>query len=201
MVFLPVLPMAAVGLSLSARHSMFAALSACATIALLSDVGYILFFALFIVLPMTHFVRKCLLWRGEETAKEWYPALAALAEMTLLAAGVFMVFALTSVNAEHIELKTVLAGALSGQPDNPLEGSDPTIANYIKLLVNQWSFLVFAGGKLDMGLADVCVYGAGQYAACGKKYCPASELRLYAAWAAPVVAGNSAHQRGACLLQ
>jgi hypothetical protein len=143
-VFLPVLPLAFAGLALSARHCLIAAISACAAIALLSDAGYILFFALFLAVPLMHFIRRCLLWRGGEGEREWYPTLAALSEVTLFSAGVFMVFALISVHAEHIPLKSIVAGTLSSQQDNLLKDADPSVSRYIKLLANQWSFLVFA---------------------------------------------------------
>jgi len=146
--FLPVLPLASVGLSLSARHCFFAALAACITIAFLSDVGYILFFVLFIVFPLLHFVRKLLLWRDGEAEREWYPVLAAIAEITLMSAGIFMTLALTLVHSEHMQLKTVVAEALSAQLNNDqLDNADPNIGHFLKLLADQWSFLVFAAAS------------------------------------------------------
>lgn len=154
--FLPVIPLAVVGFSVSARHGLVASLLACVAVGALLDRDYVPLFFLVCAFPSYHFIRKALLWRGDEHAREWFSVLTILAEITAYTAALFMVLALLSVapHSDHSNLKDLIAQSLSSELENP----DPRVAELMKTVVTDWSFLIFAGlGWMWVSLLYLCI--------------------------------------------
>lgn len=138
--FLPVVPLALIGLSHSAKHTLLAAVAACITIGII-DAGSVPLFILLSAFPAYHFVRRALLWRGDEQERRWYPVVSILAELTAISACIFMLLAFSASMSEHTDLSSLIAVSMKEQ----INSTDPNIAEMMKTLVTQWSFLIFAG--------------------------------------------------------
>lgn len=152
--FLPLVPLAIAGLSLSARQGMGAALIACVVAGVMAGGEHVLFFTVLIVLPMLHFMRKVLQWRGEGEERQWYPVLPVLAEITLMTCIVLAGYILILGHSEHGALKTIMAQAMHKQLDPQMVDThteDASLAErehqYIiimKMLIDEWNFIAFA---------------------------------------------------------
>src|SRR6185369_14096587 len=151
--FLPALPLALPGLAFSARHGLGASLIACALVALLLDSSFAILFLIAIACPVYYLLKKLLLQRGEEGAYEWYPVLTVLTEMTVIAAGIFMMFALFAANSDpQVPIAQMIWKATGNQLDNP----DPQIAHAMQAIARDWSFLIYA---FICWIWVLCLYG------------------------------------------
>ncbi len=143
-VFLPVLPLALPGLAFGAKYTGYAAIAACAIVAAVIDGGSMLVFAALTALPVVYLLRKLLLWRGEDGARQWHPVLPILAELAVISAAVFMMIAIAETYSEPGELKTIISKELASNLKADNFDTDPQIAHFVKLLIDDWSFLIFA---------------------------------------------------------
>lgn len=153
--FMPAMPLAIIGLAVSARHCLAAGAVACVMVGLLSGPDYVVFFAILIVFPLQHFVRKALLWRGDEEEREWHPVLPILADLTLIAAAVFMIFSILTAHSENGDLKTIIAHALDSQINNQIRDAEPKLAYFMRMIADEWNFLLFA---FVSWIWVVCIY-------------------------------------------
>ncbi|HEU5047135.1 MAG TPA: hypothetical protein VFT64_04745 [Rickettsiales bacterium] len=142
--FLPILPLAFIGLSVSFRHSLAAAAIAAFIVLVATDSGTVLFMAAMLLIPACHFIRKALLWRGGDAETEWYPVLEILSDLTLMAAGIFMLAVLTINYPEHSDLKTLVSQSILSQLGSQIDTKDPNMAHFMKLIMSDWVFMIFA---------------------------------------------------------
>ncbi len=145
LMFLPVIPVAIIGLSFSPRYSFTASLVACLTSSLLVGAEYGLFYIILVALPLQHLMRRLLLWReGDKGERLWYPVLPVLAEISAMTAAMFMIFAILAGYSDHGDLKTLVANSFSGQLDSQMDNADLKFAQFMKQVAGEWSFLIFA---------------------------------------------------------
>jgi hypothetical protein len=141
LIYLPSFPLLLIGFALGAKRIFTASLAAFATVALFTDTSNAAFFAAFTIFPALYFVHKALLWRGEETHREWYPMLAMLAELTTIAALFFLIFSVMATSGGHNGLQAVLAHELASDMSN---NASPEFQSAMKWLTGEGSFLLFA---------------------------------------------------------
>lgn len=142
-IFLPLMPLAIAGLCVSARSCLIASLIVCLMAARIAGQEYAVSVAVIVVIPLLYFVRKALLWRGDEQQKQWYPLMPVVAELTLMACIAIAGVILLMGHSEQVELKSAVAQSLHRQLDSQFNVSDPDAAA-TKKLIDEWSFVLFA---------------------------------------------------------
>lgn len=155
--FLPALPLAFLGLSISSSHSLGAAIVAAVLAGLMIDSGGMLFMAAFLLIPTCHFLRKALLWRGEDREREWYPVLTIISDLTLMAAGIFVLLVLTIHFPEHTDLKMLLSQSIQNQLKDMVDMKDPNMENLKQFIMSDWALISLA--LLGSWLWVLTIYG------------------------------------------
>jgi hypothetical protein len=138
--FLTAIPLFLIGFAYGAKHSGQAILIACILITLAADIGSMVFFLGFVSLPAQHFIRKSLLWREEDSNRQWYPITTILAELVLIAAILFLMVSFLA----HLQGIPSIQLQISDDYNANFKNLDPEMQHIMKRLMGEWSFLVFA---------------------------------------------------------
>jgi len=139
LIFACLLPLYLVGLAYGSRHAVRAAYASTFVSIVLLGPENCLPFVLFVLMPSCFFLRQLLQWRGNEHAPSWYPALRALAKLSVLTTIIFAGMGLIAdANDQHFQ--TIIARSL---PDD-LNGMDPEAVLSLQHLLAEESFLIFA---------------------------------------------------------
>lgn len=137
----PFLPLFFVGFALGDRPCWQAACIA-TLLAVIIGGGEGVSFAVFIALPACFLVNRLTSYTVEPVTGRisWYPTLRALSELTLIAAGLFMFFAI-SVSYEY---KNSLLDLLKARLTFEATDVDPTAADELRTLTAEYGFVLLA---------------------------------------------------------
>lgn len=137
----PYLPLLLLGLSEGAQLALHAGMVGIIVAMLIGGTQAGFNMVVFVVLPCSVILHALLRYRVDEQGrKEWYPALRAVAHLSLLSAGVYMALALMASSSYSDGMQTVLKKSLS-MDYSQLE---PPVAEIMQKLAHEWSFLIFA---------------------------------------------------------
>jgi len=136
-IYLPVFPLLLLGLAYGSKPMPPASLIAAIIVTLFTGSSNIWFFAFVIALPAFYFTHKILLHKN---VLEWYPVLRALAELSLLASGLYMCVAILASQTEPGGLQALLSRELA----DSLTSTDPAISHIMKFLTGEGGFFLFA---------------------------------------------------------
>lgn len=137
----PFLPLYFVGFSFGDRFCRQAGLIATLT-ALIIGGGQGVSFVVFTVLPACFLVHRLTSYTVNAVTGRilWYPVLRALSELTLIAAGIFMFFAI-SVSYEY---NNSLLGLLKAKLTFDVKDVDPATADELRTLTSEYGFALLA---------------------------------------------------------
>lgn len=137
----PYLPLLLLGLSEGARPAVHAGLVGITVAMLMGGTQAGFNMVMFVVVPCSVILHALLRYRLDEHGRrEWFPALRAVAYLSLLVAGVYMSIALMASYTYPDGAKALLQKSLS-MDYSQLE---PPVAEIMQKLAHEWSFLIFA---------------------------------------------------------
>lgn len=143
LIYVSLLPLLLLGLSFGVKRAGIAGIAGCLTTLVLVEPSDGLFYPLLVLLPSVLFLRLALLWRGDETQREWYPMIRILSILTTLAAAIYMSFALLAAATSEGGIQGMAARELAGNVT--ATGGDKDVAATVHLLLGDWLFLLLAG--------------------------------------------------------
>lgn len=137
----PFLPLYFVGFAFGDRSCRQAA-GLALLIAFIIGGGEALSFALFITLPACVLVSRLTSYKIDASGRIiWYPTLRALCELVLIAAALFMVFAILASYENKNSLQDILRSSLTFD----IKDLDPAVAGEMRTLTNEFGFVLLAG--------------------------------------------------------
>jgi hypothetical protein len=137
--FLPTLPLLALGLTRPSSLALNAALGASVIISLVVDVPSGLLFLLFLGLPAWYLAKESLLWHGSFAARQWTPIGLILTRLAVYAS--VLVALMTAYYATQ---PGGLPHLLSDNIHDAFADLREDYGDIIDGLANRWSFLVFS---------------------------------------------------------
>jgi hypothetical protein len=137
--FLPTLPLFALGLGKEPKFALFSAIAAAVIIAAIAELPTGLLFLLFLGLPTWYLAKESLLWRGNPAARQWMPIGIILTRLTLCAAA-----AVALMTLYYAFQPGGLPHMLSQNMREAFADLHDEYGDIIDALAAKWSFLVFS---------------------------------------------------------
>lgn len=138
----PFLPLFFTGFAFGDRNCKQAAGIATLIVLIIGGGGEGLSFALFIALPACFLVSRLTRYTIDSSGRvRWYPTLRALSELVLIAAALFMFFAIMASYEHKNSLQDILRNSLTFE----VKDLDPAVADEMRTLTQDFSFVLLAG--------------------------------------------------------